>query len=256
MLEDILHAVRRGLPAVAKREDEFRAIAAAAPPARDFAAALRVDGLQVIAEIKRRSPSAGDIAPGLDAADQARRYITGGAAALSVLTETDFFGGSLDDLAAARAAVDVPVLRKDFMLEPAQIWESRAAGADAVLLIVAVLGRDRLRRMLSEVSAAGMAAVVEAHTRVEAETAVAVGAPVIGVNNRDLETFVTDLAVAERLGPFLDGASIRIAESGVSSVEAATRMAAAGYDAILVGEAAARADDPAAFVASLRGAAS
>jgi indole-3-glycerol phosphate synthase len=255
MLEEILQSVRRRLPAVVEREGEYRVAAAGRPPARDFVAALQAPGLQVIAEIKRRSPSAGEIVPGLDAAEQARRYAAGGAAAISVLTEPEFFDGSLDDLAAARSAVDVPLLRKDFMLQPAQIWESRAAGADAVLLIVSALGPDRLHAMLGEAAQAGLAALVEAHTRTEAESALAAGAAVIGINNRDLATFVTDLAVAERLGGLLGGAAVRVAESGVSSSEGATRMAAAGYDAILVGEAAARADDPAVFIASLRGAA-
>ena len=209
----------------------------------------------MIAEIKRRSPSAGEIAPGMDPSAQARRYESGGAAAISVLTEPDFFSGSLDDLVSVRAAVALPVLRKDFMLHPAQVWESRAAGADAVLLIVAALEDAELSELLDAASAAGVAALVEAHTAEEADRALRAGATIVGVNNRDLATFVTDLSVAEGLADRLEGVEIAVAESGVSSPEGAARMAAAGYDAILVGEAAMRAPDATAFIESLREAA-
>ncbi|NIR39850.1 MAG: indole-3-glycerol phosphate synthase TrpC, partial [Actinobacteria bacterium] len=219
------------------------------PPARDLVAALRRPGLQVIAEIKRRSPSAGVIAADLDPAGRARAYATGGAAAISVLTEPDFFGGSIADLRAVRDAVDVPVLRKDFTVSPAQVWEARAAGADAVLLIVAALSASRLGELLATAREAGLAALVEAHTSQEAAVACRAGAELVGVNNRDLATFRTDLGVAEAVASHLPEGAVRVAESGVSTPEGAERMWAAGYDAILVGEALVRADDPAGLLA-------
>ena len=206
----------------------------------------------MIAEIKRRSPSAGAISENLDPVLQATAYVAGGATAISVLTEPDHFGGSLEDLRSVKGAVDVPVLRKDFILDPAQIWESRVAGADGILLIVAALTTDDLEHLISVAADAGLDALVEAHTRDEAETAMGAGARLVGVNNRDLATFVTDLAVAEAVGPMLVGPIVKVAESGVSSAEAAGRMAAAGFNAILVGEAAVRAADPVAFIRSLR----
>ena len=210
-------------------------------------------GLSVIAEVKRRSPSAGDLAVALDPSEQARRYAAGGAAAVSVLTEPHYFGGSLEDLATVRRATDLPVLRKDFMLNEAQIWESRAAGADAVLLIAAVLDGRRLPVMLEASAAASMTALVEVHDEAEAERAVAAGASVVGVNNRDLGSFVTDLAVAERLSGRLANVAVRVAESGVKTVADAARMAAAGYDAVLVGEALVRSEDPARLIRAFRG---
>ncbi len=252
MLDDILGSVRSRLPAVVAGEERLRREAAARAPAADFAGALTDPGLAVIAEIKRRSPSAGTLAPDLDPAGQARRYETGGAAAISVLTEPDHFAGSLGDLQAVKAAVELPVLRKDFTLHPAQVWEARAAGADAVLLIVAILDDGDLALLLKTAAAAGLAALVEVHTAAEAERAVAAGASIVGVNNRDLTTFAVDLATAEQVAPLLDGVPVRVAESGVSDPAGAARMAAAGYHAVLVGEALVRAGDPAGMVAALR----
>lgn len=223
------------------------------PQKRDFAAALAEPGLQVIAEIKRRSPSRGNLKMSLDPVTQALAYERGGAAAISVLTEPSYFSGSLDDLEAVRAAVSVPVLRKDFIIDLRQVQESRAAGADALLLIVAGLDPGMLAALLVECDAIGIEALVEAHNAEEAAIAVAAGATIIGVNNRDLATFHTDLAVAERVGPALPQERICVAESGVSSSEGASRMAAAGYDAILVGEALVTASDPADLIAQLRG---
>lgn len=224
-----------------------------APVVRDFSRTLVAPGLSVIAEVKRRSPSAGDLAVALDPSAQARRYAAGGAAAISVLTEPHHFGGSLQDLVTVRRATDLPVLRKDFMLNEAQIWESRAAGADAVLLIAAVLDGRRLPLMLEAVVAASMTALVEVHDEAEAERAVAAGASLVGVNNRDLGSFVTDLAVAERLSGRLADVAVRVAESGVKSAADAARMAAAGYDAVLVGEALVRSEDPARLIRAFRG---
>ncbi len=253
MLEPILAATRHRID-VLPPVSELRARAADLAPARDFAGALAVPGLAVIAEIKRRSPSAGDIAPGLDPVARVASYAAGGAAAISVLTEPEFFGGSLDDLAAVRKEVDVPILRKDFTLDSRQIWEARVAGADAVLLIVAALDRDRLGRLHDVAGEAGLAALVEVHTPAEAETALDLGADIVGVNNRDLTTFVTDLAVAEAVAPMLADVPVTVGESGVSNAAGAERMAAAGYDAILVGEALVRAPDPATLLSGLRSA--
>ncbi len=251
MLETILASARQRLPESRAERHRFEADAAGMAPARSLAAALAGPGLDIIAEIKRRSPSVGEISPHLEPAAQAAAYVSGGAAAISVLTEPEFFAGSLEDLRAARSTVSVPILRKDFLLDPAQVWEARAAGADAVLLIVAVLDDADLGLLLAETAAAGMEALVEVHTSDEAKRAIAAGAVVVGVNNRDLETFHTDLGVAETVAPLLQGAACTVAESGVSGREGAARMAAAGYDAILVGEALVRADDPAALVAEL-----
>ncbi len=223
-------------------------------PARGFAADLARPGLSVIAEVKRRSPSRGVLAAGLDAVAQARIYEDAGAAAVSVLTEPFHFDGSLDDLVAVKGAVDIPALRKDFLLDPAQVFEARAAGADAALLIVAALGADVLGRMIAAAAAAGIDALVEVHDRDEAVIARAAGATLIGVNNRDLETFSTDLGVAEALASTVQGEGIvTVAESGIHTPDDAKRMSDAGYDAILVGEALVVAEDPALELSRLVG---
>lgn len=253
MLDEILTTTEPRAQDAAIREAEFRATAAAIGPARDFTAALRAPGLSVIAEVKRRSPSAGTLAAGLEPAEQARRYAIGGAAAVSVLTEPHYFDGTLADLVAARRATDLPVLRKDFVLCGAQIWEARAAGADAVLLIVAALDDKLLSELLEVAAVASLAALVEVHNEAEAERALAAGASLVGVNNRDLQSFVTDLSVAERLASRLERAEVRVAESGVTTPEDAARMEAAGYDAVLVGSALVRSPDPASLIRSLQG---
>ena len=255
MLDHILSSVRRRLPALEERRAELREAAGRMSPARGFAAALTSPGLSVIAEFKRASPSRGVINAGMDPAERAAAFEAGGAAAVSVLTEPDHFRGGPEDLAAARAAATLPVLRKDFTLHPVHIWEARAMGADAVLLIAAVLDDGLLAGLLRTASEAGLAALVEVHSRREARRALAAGAEIVGVNNRDLRTFEVDLSVSERIAPLLDGAAARIAESGVRGPEDAARLREAGYDALLVGEHLSRADDPAAAVAGLRGAA-
>ena len=253
MLSEILAAARNRASVAAGRYEEFRSRAAQAPPPRDFAAALPGTHLGVIAEIKRRSPSRGILAPALDPGRTAGAYATGGAAAVSVLTEPEFFGGSLDDLVAVRRAVEMPVLRKDFLLDPSQVFQARAAGADAVLVIVAAVDDGQLVELVQAAEDAGIVALVEIHDAQELDRTLTAGARLVGVNNRNLETFVTDLAVAEALAPALAGTGVvTIAESGVANPDGATRMAAAGYDAILVGEAAVTANDPAALIASLR----
>jgi indole-3-glycerol phosphate synthase len=254
VLNEILdRAAERAIDATI-RVDDFKALAEALPPARSLAEALLAPGLSVIAEIKRRSPSVGDIDTGLDPIGRARAYVDGGASAISVLTEPDYFAGSMQDLAAVRTAVDVPVLRKDFTLAGAQIWEARAGGADAILLIVAAMTGDQLCELLGVAGEVGVDAIVEAHTESEAQRAIDAGATIIGVNNRDLATFRADLSVAESVANILPEDVVTIGESGVSDAAGAARMRAAGYDAILVGEALVRADDPADLVRLLKGA--
>jgi indole-3-glycerol phosphate synthase len=225
---------------------ELEARARDAPPPRDFEAALSPRGgpLRVIAEVKRASPSAGAIRAGLDATDQARRYAGAGAACISVLTDGPGFGGSLGDLDAVRAAVEVPILRKDFVLDRYQLLEARAHGADAALLIVAALDRDRLRALLEGCAGLGLAALVEVHDEPELEAALEAGARLVGVNNRDLRTFAVDLAVSERLLPLLPEDAKGVAESGVRTAADALRLRRSGAANLLVGEALVRAQDP------------
>ncbi|HEY4398857.1 MAG TPA: indole-3-glycerol phosphate synthase TrpC [Acidimicrobiia bacterium] len=256
VLEEILAAKRAELAMLHESEarDTLRRAALEAPPARDFAGALRrPDGrLAVVAEIKRRSPSKGDLAPGLDPAAVAKAYETGGAAALSVLTDRPFFGGSVDDLHAARAAVEIPVLRKDFTIDETQVYESRAIGADAVLLIVAALNDDGLLTGLRELAEeVAIVALVEAHDDAELDRALAAGASIVGVNARDLGTFGEDLGLSERLADRIPADVIAMAESAIRAPADAERMADAGYDAVLVGEALVRCDDPAQLVAAM-----
>jgi indole-3-glycerol phosphate synthase len=254
VLDRILADARVRSDATIGRGPEFEARAAKAAPVRGFASALAGPGLSVIAEVKRRSPSRGVLAAGLDAVEQARIYEAAGATAVSVLTEPRHFDGSLADLTAVREAVSIPVMRKDFLLEPEQIWEARAAGADAVLLIVAALEDRLLARMIAAARLAGVDALVEVHNRVEAERTRACGATLVGVNNRDLATFATTLATAEALAPDVCRSGIvAVAESGIHTSSDADRMAKAGYQAILVGEALVVADDPSAALARLVG---
>lgn len=252
MLDRLVAAARKRAGAITSSIDTMRQSVADAPAARDFGAGLVGPGLSVIAEVKRRSPSVGSIDVALDPGPLAAAYQAGGAAAVSVLTEPEHFGAEPGDLAAARAATSLPVLRKDFIVDAAQVWEARLMGADAVLLIAAMLGDGALSRLIAETREAGMAALVEAHTEREVRDAVAAGADIIGVNNRDLGSFEVDLATSERLRPLIPAGVVAVSESGVSSPQAAARMAAAGFDAVLVGEAAVRAADPASFVAALR----
>lgn len=235
---------------------ELQARAAEATPPRPFEAALSPRGgpIRIVAEVKRASPSAGAIDAGLDAPAQARRYAAAGAAAISVLTDAPGFGGSLDDLRAVRAAVDVPLLRKDFVLDRYQLLEARAAGADAALLIVAALEPDALRRLVDACGELGLAALVEAHDPAEAELAVLAGARIVGVNNRDLRTFAVDLSTSERILPALPERVKAVAESGVRTAADARRLRRAGAANLLVGEALVRAADPGRLLAELAGA--
>lgn len=250
-LSDLANGVRRDLAAHPLDEGALLARASARPPARDLVAALRAAVPAVIAEVKRASPSAGAIAAEVDPADRATAYERGGAAAISVLTEPRHFGGALADLEAVRISVRLPVLRKDFLVHPAQVIEARAHGADAVLLIAACLSDDELAAMLSVVGDLGMTALVETHADRELERALAGGAEVIGVNARDLETLEVDVDRAlDRIGR-VPRDRIAVFESGVRTPEDAARAVGAGASAILVGEALMRAHDPAAAVRGL-----
>jgi indole-3-glycerol phosphate synthase len=248
ILDDILARTRVTVEEARRTRplEELERQAAAAAPARGFAAALRQSDITCISEIKRRSPSAGWIRQEADAAAVARSYEGGGAAALSVLTDEPFFGGTLDDLRAARGAVRIPVLRKDFVIDPYQIVEARAAGADAVLLIVSALDDDTLSALLGTATRLGLDALVETHDAAEVDRALASGATIIGINHRDLRTFKMDMSLAERLRPHIPSSRIVVAESGIRSVEDVKRMRSAGVDAILVGENLMRAPDPGA----------
>ena len=253
VLESIVDGVRADL---AQREAlvdfaEIKRRAAAADGPKDVMAALRAPGIGVIAEVKRRSPSKGDLAPIADPAELAASYAVGGARVISVLTEQRRFGGSLADLAAVRAAVDVPVLRKDFVVSPYQVHEARAYGADLVLLIVAALEQNVLDSLLDRVESLGMTALVEVHTEEECDRALEAGARVIGVNARDLHTLEVDRTVFGRIAPGLPTEVMRVAESGVRGPGDLLTYAGWGADAVLVGEGLVTSGDPAAAVRSL-----
>jgi indole-3-glycerol phosphate synthase len=222
------------------------------PPALDPLPALRAPGLGVIAEVKRSSPSKGALARIDDPAALASAYAAGGASAISVLTEGRRFGGSLDDLVAVRSAVETPLLRKDFVVTAYQLWEGRAAGADLALLIVAALDQDDLTAFLDLAGRLGVTCLVETHTADEVRRALAAGATLIGVNNRDLKTLEVDLNHFQELAELIGDEAVKVAESGILSVEDAARMRSAGADAVLVGELLVRSGDPASAVAALR----
>ncbi len=251
-LDELVAAARRRVeesraeePLAALRE---RALAAPAGPS--FADALVGPGVAVIAEVKRASPSRGDFAPGLDAAAQASAYRDGGAAAVSVLTEPTRFSGSLEDLARV-ATNGLPALRKDFIVDPYQVWEACAAGASAVLLIVAALEDADLEELLAVCDEATLDALVEVHDEDEADRAGEAGASIVGVNARDLTTFEVDRGAFARIRPHLPDGAIAVAESGIRGADDLRAAALAGADAVLVGEAVVTADDPRAAVAVL-----
>jgi indole-3-glycerol phosphate synthase len=239
----------------ARGDRELEAAIRDLPAPRDFAGALSPRGgpVRIIAEVKRASPSAGAIASGLDAVAQALRYAGAGAACVSVLTDGPGFGGSLEDLAAVRRAVSVPLLRKDFVVDRYQLLEARLHGADAALLIVAALAEDRLRALHEECGALGLAVLVEVHDEAELEVALRAGAALVGVNNRNLSTFAVDLAASERLLPRLPDGVKGVSESGVRTAADARRLRAAGAANLLVGEALVRAADPGALISELTG---
>lgn len=253
MLETIVAQVRADLVYRLDGFGEVRhAVQVMDEQVKGFPTAIAGPGLAVIAEVKRRSPSRGAIDLDLDPVQQATRYVEGGAAAVSVLTEEHHFAGSPEDLKAVAAAVTAPVLRKDFVVHPMQVWEARLWGASAVLLITAILTDNELRGLRAEAETLGLSALVEVHDEEEAHRALRSGASIVGVNNRDLNTFAVDLSTAERLRPVLDDAVLTVAESGIWTSDDAGRMRDAGYDGVLVGEALVRADDPAVLIGDLR----
>jgi indole-3-glycerol phosphate synthase len=207
----------------------------------------------IIAEFKRSSPSAGPIAAGADPAAVAKAFARGGAAALSVLTEPDKFHGSINDLRAARAATSLPVLCKDFIFDQYQVWEAVAAGADAVLLIAAMLDDAELRTLVELAKDLHVAALVEVHDALEVPRSVAAGAAVVGINNRDLHSFAVDITTALRIRPLIPRSIVVVAESGYKNAGDIAACARAGIDAVLVGEALMRCADPQAATAALRG---
>ena len=255
-LAEIVAAHRARAASDVRTAEQLEASVAQSPPPRGFTAALHHGaggGLAVIAEIKRRSPSKGDLDPGLDPAALAREYVSGGATCLSVLTDGDAFGGSPQDLDAARQACVVPLLRKDFTVCEADVYDTRAMGADAVLLIVAALEDGELTRLLRLAGRLGLDALVEVHDEAELSDALAAGAGLVGVNQRDLRTFDVDPERAARLAAHIPLDVVAVAESGVRDAADAARLAAAGYQAVLVGEALVRSPDRAAAVSALRG---
>lgn len=232
----------RGVPALPRERKDAT---------RDFRAALLARAPAVIAEIKKASPSKGLLAREFNPSRQAGQYAAGGAAALSVLTDESFFQGSLSDLEQARAAADLPVLRKDFIIDNRQIGEAAGAGADAVLLIAAILDEPRMRDFRETAARYGMASLVEVHAERELDAALASGAEIIGVNNRDLTTFEVTLETSLRLAARIPDGVVRVAESGIHSAADVRRLMAAGFQAFLVGEHLMRATDPAASLREL-----
>ncbi|MGH7531031.1 MAG: indole-3-glycerol phosphate synthase TrpC [Gemmatimonadales bacterium] len=253
-LDDILAVTRRRIAALRPQAADLERRAAAAPPPRPFPPPLSAT-VGVVAEVKRRSPSQGVIHANLDPVAHALAYERGGAQAVSVLTDEPHFGGSLDDLARVAAVVGIPVLRKDFMLDELQIVEARAGGASAVLLIVRALPDSRLRALAAAAREAGLATLVEVHSRPELDRALAaaVQPDAVGVNARDLGTFVVDLPGAEAVIAAVPAGTPVVAESGVERRGDVERLAAAGADFVLVGTSVARRDDPEGAVRALVG---
>jgi indole-3-glycerol phosphate synthase len=255
VLDDIVAGVRIDLDRrrSATPVADLRAALADVDPPRDPMPHFRGAGSSVIAEVKRRSPSKGDLADIPDPAELAGRYAAGGAAAISVLTEQRRFGGSLDDLRAVRAAVGLPLLRKDFMVEPYQLLEARAAGADLALLIVAALDDDTLRRLHDEARDLGLTVLVEVHDEAETERAVALGAELVGVNARNLRTLDVDPGAFARLAPLVPGDRVLVAESGITGPDDVATYVGLGARAVLVGEALVRDGDPEGAVRTMTG---
>ncbi|HEY0946718.1 MAG TPA: indole-3-glycerol phosphate synthase TrpC [Opitutaceae bacterium] len=262
-LTEIMAWKRREIASVLRpvSSEELAALDATLSKAPSFAQAVRrPDGrLAVISEIKRRSPSAGAIAAGISAPEQAQKYRAAGASALSILTDEKYFGGTLADLEAVTALFRrdppaLPCLRKDFMVHPIQVRQAREAGASAILIIVRALNDDEIGALHTAAQAAGLDALFEIHNEADLGRAIAHGAKIIGVNNRDLAVFKTDLSLSERLIPTFPADVTAVSESGIFTGADAARVRAAGAHAILVGEALMKAPDPAALIASFRSA--
>ncbi len=250
VLDDIVAGVREDLAVRQSRVslDELKQRAAAAPPPRDGLAALRSDGVSLIAEVKRASPSRGELADIADPAALARAYEAGGASVISVLTEQRRFQGSLDDLAAVRAAVEIPILRKDFIVTSYQLWEARAFGADLALLIVAALDEQALISLVERTESLGMTPLVEVHDEQERDRAMAAGATLIGINARNLKTLEVDRDVFAKVADGVPSEILLVAESGVRGPRDLVAYAGSGADAVLVGEALVTGDSPQAAV--------
>jgi indole-3-glycerol phosphate synthase len=251
-LNAIVAAARARVTALGVRAAELEKRAAAGPAVRPFPGHPDA-GVGLVAEVKRRSPSQGEIRPDLDPIGHARAYVRGGAVAISVLTEETHFGGSLDDLARVAAAVSVPVLRKDFILDELQIMEARAAGASAILLIARILPAEQLRALARAARTWGLATLVEVHAEAELDAALAAKPAALGVNARDLSTFTIDMRTAERIIRTVPAGQVVVAESGVERREDVERFAAAGADMVLVGTSVARESDPEEAVRRLVG---
>ncbi len=252
ILDDIVEVKRREV-ADAKRATSLAALEVAIggmPPTHDFRRALADRDVAIIAEVKRRSPSRGVIRADFNPVSIAGEYEKNGAAAVSVLTDASFFGGSNRDLTAVKKAISLPVLRKEFIIDPWQIHETRAIGADALLLIAAILGENELRQYRDLAASLGLASLVEVHDRPELETALAAGAEIIGINNRDLRTFVTDIETSRVLAPLVPANRIVVAESGIRSRQEIETLLRAGVRAFLIGETLVAAQD---IGAALRG---
>ncbi|MCW2946242.1 MAG: Indole-3-glycerol-phosphate synthase [Actinoallomurus sp.] len=253
VLDEILDGVRADLE---ERQQAvslaaLKEMAAHAPSPRDALGALRGQGVSVIAEVKRSSPSKGALAAIADPSALAADYESGGAAVISVLTERRRFGGAIDDLAEVRNRVDIPVLRKDFIVTSYQLWEARAYGADLVLLIVAALEQQALISLIERAESIGLTPLVEVHTEEEATRALDAGAKVIGVNARDLSTLHVDRSTFARIAPLIPGNVVKIAESGVRGPHDLLAYASSGADAVLVGESLVTGKDPRSAVADL-----
>jgi indole-3-glycerol phosphate synthase len=249
----IVAEARERAAVLRQRERELTRAAADSPPPPAFARALRADAVQIIAEVKRRSPSKGWINPKLGAAEQAGAYASGGAAAISVLTEPAHFGGTNEDLGAVRAAVELPVLKKDFHVHPVQLAEARALGASAALLIARALSPEELILMSDAARQLRLEVLIEVRDEDELHRALDAGATIVGINNRNLETLTIDPATSERLLGLVPSSVVAIAESGVSGRADVERVAARGADAVLVGSTVSAAEDPSIAVASLCG---
>jgi len=252
ILARIVDHKRAELRSISERRSELERRAADRRDVRDFRAALTSSELAIIAEIKRASPSKGVLVTNFDPAAIASLYGEGGAAALSVLTDREFFKGSPEDLRAARAAVDVPVLRKDFTIDEVHVIEAAAHGADAILLIAAVLPEISMRRFRELAAHYGMAALVEVHDQADLDLALAAGAQIIGVNNRNLHTFEVTLETSLRLADKIPAGIVKVSESGIHSSADVHRLQDAGYSAFLVGEHLMKSPDPAAALRELR----
>jgi indole-3-glycerol phosphate synthase len=258
MLEAILADKRHEVATLHERAsvESFTAVIANLPPTRDFRAAIATaQGIAIIAEIKRKSPSRGILNATVDPGQTAILYQQAGASAVSVLTDEKYFGGTLEDLRLVRQSVELPILRKDFIIDELQVLESRAAGADAILLIVAALSRNELAMLHRIATEIGLAALVEVHTETEARVACDIGAELIGINNRDLHTFEMSLDVTLRIAPLLPREVTIVSESGIHTTDDVERVRKAGASAVLVGQCLMTSSDPAAKLQELIGSA-